>query len=107
MRLRKKLGVRVTSSPPIFHGVFVYRLVREIVDLLGAVRLRHTPPSQEFGIVVVPGTPNPMTLVRFGELLPFFLGNSTMVSAGGSDPSYMCSIHISPAISKGEFPILA
>ena len=26
------------------NGVFVYRLVREIVDLLGAVRLRYTPP---------------------------------------------------------------
>ena len=26
-------------------GVFVYRLVREIVDLLGAVRLRYAPPD--------------------------------------------------------------
>ena len=27
-----------------FIGAFVYRLVREIVDLLGAVRLRYAPP---------------------------------------------------------------
>ena len=27
-----------------YFGAFVYRLVREIVDLLGAVRLRYAPP---------------------------------------------------------------
>ena len=31
------------------NGVFVYRLVREIVDLLGAVRLRYTPPFCRVG----------------------------------------------------------
>ena len=33
------------SSSASFNVVFVYRLVREIVDLLGSVRLRYAPPD--------------------------------------------------------------